>query len=84
VIVEGGELIDAGRGFPGEDAVGVAGAEKRFVSEPVKFSDTVSVSARSGIPGMFESYRQESVHFGLRHFLHMSKKFRFRDSRRPV
>jgi hypothetical protein len=44
MIVEGGELIDAGRRFPGEDAVGVAGAEKRFVGEPVQFSYAAAIS----------------------------------------
>ena len=39
MIVERGELIGAGRGFPAEDGVGVASAEERFVSEPVQFAD---------------------------------------------
>ncbi len=36
MVVQSGELIDAGRRFPGEDFAGIAGAEECFVGEPVK------------------------------------------------
>lgn len=39
MIVQSGELIDAGRGFPAEHFAGVAGAEKCFVGKPVEFPD---------------------------------------------
>jgi hypothetical protein len=44
LIVERDQLIGAGRWLPGEDAVGVAGAEKRFVGEPVQFSYAAAIS----------------------------------------
>jgi hypothetical protein len=39
VVVEGGELVNAGSGFPAEDGVRLACAEEGFIGEPVKFAD---------------------------------------------
>ena len=38
MIVEGGELINAGPRFPGQHGMRVTSAEKSFVGEPEKFS----------------------------------------------
>src|SRR4051812_50015165 len=58
VVVEGGELINPGRRFPGQAFVRVAGAEECFVGEPVEFSHaTFRLGAKRDRGGIFRSVR---------------------------
>lgn len=44
MIVQSGQLIDAGRRFPAEDFAGVASAKKCFVGKPVEFPGASKIS----------------------------------------
>ena len=66
VIVQRGQLINAGCGFPAKNGIRVAGADECLVGKPVEFPEPLSVSARSGIPGVLADVVESVISFAGR------------------